>query len=609
MEYIEGDLLSNHIYAQPGHRCSEAEFRRLAWLLLDAISHAHRKGVVHRDLKSANIMVTKTGEIRVMDFGIAASMKETHSRTTGSSVSLSIHYASPEQINGARPSLSMDIYSLGCVFYEMLSGEPPFTQGDILHQQLTKRPEPVAGVSSSLNELLQSCLEKDPARRPETIERVRDLLGRVERRPVSAEATVRLDRGGFVMPPPFSEETVKLDGGIPAAPPPIVPPFPMATIAPPMPESPSRTGVGPVEVEPQFLTLEKRSVNFGVLLILGILGVLGVLGLAELGIRWNSAAVVDGNKGAPGEGGPQAGEIRTNEKDKPEARDVRANENDAASYGNKEVPVGGGPQAGEIRMNEKDGQRYVYVPAGSFRMGCSLGDGECFEDEKPPHVVSISKGFWLGQTEVTVGAWKRMYGKAPGWSSAWNVAGTPRDYNPGWREDGHPVIGVQWEEAKRYCEGVGGRLPTEAEWEYAARAGAVGAQYGVLDEIAWYGDNSGNERLDTKELIPPDGKWGPYYIRLRENGNGPKPVGQKKPNEWGLYDMLGNVWEWTGDWYGEKYYAVSPSGDPGGPAAGEYRSLRGGSWDDFPGYVRASYRLLLEPGDRNFNDGFRCLGD
>jgi len=184
MEYVDGTTLSNFVFAQPGQRCNESVFRSLAGQILSAVGYAHSKGVVHRDLKSANIMVATTGEIRVMDFGIAASMKETHSRTTGSSVSLSLHYASPEQINGARPSPSMDIYSLGCVFYEMLSGEPPFTQGDILHQQLTRRPERIIGVSGALNDFLQCCLEKDAVRRPGNIGVLLQLLSEEGPRPL-----------------------------------------------------------------------------------------------------------------------------------------------------------------------------------------------------------------------------------------------------------------------------------------------------------------------------------------------------------------------------------------------------------------------------------------
>jgi len=130
-------------------------------------------------------------------------------------------------------------------------------------------------------------------------------------------------------------------------------------------------------------------------------------------------------------------------------------------------------------------------------MGCSPGD-ECPDDEKPTRLVQIEKGFWLGQTPVTQAAWKKVKG----------------DHPSHFRGDLLPVERVTWYDANEYCKAFGGRLPTEQEWEYAARAGTTGARYGDLDSVAWYDKNSG----ETKH-----------------------PVGLKQPNAWGLYDMLGNV--------------------------------------------------------------------
>ncbi len=203
--------------------------------------------------------------------------------------------------------------------------------------------------------------------------------------------------------------------------------------------------------------------------------------------------------------------------------------------------------AGSKRVNPKDGMTYVWIPPGIFQMGCSPGDDECFDDEKPPKRVTISKGFWLGESPVTQAAYEKVMGQNPS-----RFKGADR-----------PVERVTWDEAVAYCRAVGGRLPTEAEWEYAARAGTIGSRYGELDRIAWYAVNSGGQTHSVK---------------------------QKEPNAWGLYDMLGNVLEWVENLY------------PGT----QYRTLRGGSWFVGPRGARASNRVRFVPSDRGYGVGFRC---
>jgi formylglycine-generating enzyme required for sulfatase activity len=231
------------------------------------------------------------------------------------------------------------------------------------------------------------------------------------------------------------------------------------------------------------------------------------------------------------------------------------------------------PRTGEVKDNLKDGLKYVWIAPGTFMMGCSAGDAECSAEEKPAHRVTISKGFWIGQTEVTVGAYKRFA------TTTGRQMPPKPDFNQRWANDKMPIVNVTWNDAQSYCGWTGGRLPTEAEWEYAARGGSTEARYGQVDEIAWHVDNSGGQ---THE------------------------VAQKRANGFGLYDTLGNVWEWVNDWFDAKYYLNSPLQDPSGPSTGQERVLRGGSWLHFAWCARSSVRFRDNPGTRAGYLGFRC---
>ena len=264
------------------------------------------------------------------------------------------------------------------------------------------------------------------------------------------------------------------------------------------------------------------------------------------------------------------------------------------------------PNRGEVRDKHQDGLKYVWIPPGTFMMGCSPGDPECYVDEKPPHQVTITKGFWMGQTEVTVGAYQRFVA-ATGRKMPPVLSVNGRLLNHGWKNGAMPIVDVTWDNAKAYCGWAAGRLPTEAEWEYAARAGSTGARYGDLDDIAWYADNSGRKRLDSARIANEDPA---NYAKLLEaNNNGTHEVGQKQRNEFGLYDMLGNTWQWVNDWYDQNYYQNTLAQDPTGPASGKERVLRGGSWGGSPRSVRISFRNRYRPGDTNDDVGFRCAED
>ena len=224
-----------------------------------------------------------------------------------------------------------------------------------------------------------------------------------------------------------------------------------------------------------------------------------------------------------------------------------------------------GPKPGTLDTNH-DGLQYVWIPPGEFQMGCSAGDEECRSNEHPSQSVKISKGLWMGQTEVTQAAYEQMMRKSP-----IRVRGPQ-----------FPVESVTFREAAEYCRAVAGRLPTEAEWEYAARAGSPASRYGKLDAIAWFRENSGNTA---------------------------HPVKLKQPNAWGLYDMLGNVPEWVSTFYHASDYGTQQSGTDYGTAPGGiyYLVSRGGGHSSDPRAVRASVRFGVHPENRNANVGFRCV--
>jgi formylglycine-generating enzyme required for sulfatase activity len=262
-----------------------------------------------------------------------------------------------------------------------------------------------------------------------------------------------------------------------------------------------------------------------------------------------------------------------------------------------------------------EGLQYVWIPPGTFQMGCSPSDNDCFDEEKPSHPVRITTGFWIGQTAVTVEAFKRFV-RSHGTSMPPEPNFFGRPLNNGWNDDNKPVADVTWNEARDYCKWVGGRLPSEAEWEYAARAGSTQPRYGPLDEIAWYADNSGQQRLDSARLLRADeanAVGGVVTLtqtlkRMNENGNAIRDVGLKRANEFRLYDTLGNVAQWVNDWYDPDYYQNSPSEDPQGPSKGKLRVLRGGSWFDLPVYLRVSYRHRFDPDARDSGGlTFRCV--
>lgn len=225
-------------------------------------------------------------------------------------------------------------------------------------------------------------------------------------------------------------------------------------------------------------------------------------------------------------------------------------------------------------------------------MGSSDNDSEARNFEKPQHAVTISKDFYIGKYEVTQEQWEKVMGANPYTQERSNPY-----YNlPGMAEritrPNHPAT-VSWNDAQEFITKLNEmenttryRLPTEAEWEYVARAGTTtaysfGDNADELSNYAWYGEGFDH--------------------------GGTHPVGLKRPNPWGLYDVHGNAWEWVQDWFNPNYYSISTTQDPVGPEAGAERVVRGGSWHITANSWRSAFRRDYKPDYRGISIGFRIV--
>ena len=212
----------------------------------------------------------------------------------------------------------------------------------------------------------------------------------------------------------------------------------------------------------------------------------------------------------------------------------------------------------------KDDMKMVLIPGGTYVIGSNNGHS----DEKPVHEVTVDP-FYMDEHEVTV----RQYGK---FIKATSYP-APLYWNPDIDGQDDPVVGVSWFDAMAYAEWAGKRLPTEVEWEIATAG------------------NKKNTAVVCDQEHANTGSFGILSVK------------SLKPNEFGLYDMVGNVWEWCSDWYDRDYYSFSPSHNPKGPNTGMYKVLRGGAWYQIRDKLLVTERFYALPGSKSFNNGFRCV--
>jgi serine/threonine-protein kinase len=505
-----------------------------------ALAYSHKQNVIHRDIKPSNILITENGQLMLTDFGIARVLQaEETLDLTGTGMGIGTpEYMAPEQGLGHKVDHRADIYALGIILYEMVTGRKPF-QADtpmavVIKQINDPLPRPtqfVPDLPKDVERILLKALAKDPGNRYQSM---KEMAVALEKLAESTTGKARKKHTAAKIPRKKTKQVIaksKVVGWV------------LFGIL----------GIG--------LIYGVRSVDIGA--------------LAELFPTSTPTATFT----------PTSTHI-------PEASftpKASSTPETTATPAFTATPTLG---VGSSVIREKDGMTMGYIPAGDFEMGSKDGD----IDENPIHTVYLDP-YWIDETEVTNG----MYAKCVTAGVCDMPAGNDYDDSS---YTFHPVVFVNWKNAQAYCAWADSRLPTEAEWEKAARGGLKGKKYpwGDSPPVCQMGAENGAQHRDCGIVDPS--KYD-YEFTLKPIG-GTASVGNFSANGYGLYDMSGNVWEWVSDWYDSDYYANSPGKIPSGPSFGDYRVLRGGSWLRSSNLLRSADRNRNNPTSTSNNAGFRC---
>jgi formylglycine-generating enzyme required for sulfatase activity/serine/threonine protein kinase len=614
----------------------------LGWAeqLLDALDYLHTRQspIIHRDIKPQNLKLAERNQIILLDFGLAkgSAFQMTRAATSKSIFGYTPAYAPIEQIQGSGTDPRSDLYSLAATLYHLATGiEPPdalqranaFLGGEKDPLQPANEINPK--INGKVAEVFSLAMSQHRNLRPESAKAMLKLLRDAKnatnlagQKTVAEAPTVRVSQPESIKPTvpyqatpspsqsdpysqpnsqnnPYSQPNSQPN----AYPPPNYqsdpyagqqyqgnhypphpsqgggyPPQPPMTVAGrtdtnPNPPAPFMTSQPSMYAQQQPV-MEKRG---GGKIWLGVFFVVVVLSGFVVAAVYYYQESNRSTPSTPPNRNPQVVNPPENIANK-----NTANSNTAPLVDDKLEVIKGLTSA----------QNYARIPAGEFSMG-SEDHGDTAD---VPHLVKITRPFEMAKYETTQAQWEALMGNNPS-----NFKG-----------DNHPVENVSWEEAQEFIDALNAlkdgyiyRLPTEAEWEYAARSGGKGEDQYDIDSIAWTGDNSGLKSLDTTSIFKEDQQN--YRKRILANGNQPHPVGQKKPNKWGLYDMQGNVWEWCQDWYNPSYYLDSPEANPRGPESGTQKINRGGSWYSRPDICQTTNRSKDEPNKKLFHLGFRIV--
>lgn len=528
MPYLRGGTLKKNLGRPMSYRQAAAMLAPIA----RALAYAHQHNVLHRDVKPSNILLTDTGQPMLSDFGIAKILEEDlTNELTGTGVGIGTpEYMAPEQGMGHEIDHRADVYSLGTVFYEMVTGRKPFQADTPLAVLLKRASEPL----------------------PSPRQFVRNLPSSVEYVMLKALAKSPNDR--YPDADAFAKALEDLSQG-------------QLSIS----QSPSST-----------LTSIKKYWIFPVLAI--ACSFIGILGWTVKNFGGNN------NTFSPTSSSPHQSNLTPSSTKALETATQLAILPTVTVSEFTELPILTTVEPTASGNFGKDGMMLVYVSEGEFIMGSNGGD----PDEQPPHIIYLSS-YWIDRTEITNAMYAQflneMGNQSEGgadWINLQDIDVRITSIGGLWQpERGYenlPVVEVTWYGANAYCTWAGRRLPTEAEWEKAAR-GDTG------ETLPWGGS------LDCSHA-----NYGNCVGKLTAVGS--YPLGE---SPYGVLDAFGNVWEWVYDRYDTEYYKHSPSFDPSGPDAGKHRILRGAGWDTSDTKrLRITFRYNREPSISANSYGFRC---
>ncbi len=605
LEWLEGktleELLESERKAGAPRRGIEDTVRLLE-PIAEALALAHKKGIAHRDVKPANIFVLNgdprdaaveagASGVKLLDFGIAKVVQDAQKmgfgKTAGHITSFTPVYGAPEQFNRAYGSTGpwTDVFAFALILAEVISGQEPMP-GDTLVQLAVassdenRRPTPRSLgvlVSDDIEAVFQKAVAVKPEQRYQTAGEFWNAL----RGAVFGDASRRSLVGGEFQIPLGSAATM------------------MADASAPIRSGPPSSAAGAAS-SPTSATYAGGSKKSRTGLVVGV-------AVAALALAGATAFALRGGVS----GGTTPGGIAS------DATGARASGSAGGS------PSASASGAGAAAAGGADGgacpKGMIAIPGGEFFMGSEEKDA--FDFEKPVHKVKLSP-FCLDEFEVTVEQYKECSD-----SGGCRRARPENDFEKMTKRQKaiydplcnasdpvakakHPINCIEWDQAREACEARGGRLPTEAEWEFAAR-GPDGRIY------PWGDDPPSGELLNAcgKECfawqkVHKDPAVEPAFMYAQDDGHpNTAPIGSfpKGKSRYGIQDVVGNVWEWVGDWDAAYPKDAAPSVDPKGPATGTRRVIRGGSWNGTEAaWVRPSFRFSAMPTDRSHGYGFRC---